>query len=84
MKSTETTKHFLLECALFDAHRRDLLTLLENISFTRLDNLCSTDKVRLLLYGHESFNFSENSTLLKATINFIRKSGRFSQETDEP
>ena len=83
-KSTETTQHFLLECSLFDAHRRDILTLLENISFTRLDNMSPTDKVHLLLYGHESFNNSENCSLLKATINFIRKSGRFSQETDEP
>ena len=82
-KSTEPTQHFLLECSLFGAHRRDLITLLENISFTRLENMSLYDKVRLLLYGHESFNSSENSTLLKATITFIRKSGRFSQESED-
>ena len=83
LKSPETTQHFLLECSLFDAHRRDLNSLLENISFTRMENMSSKDKVHLLLYGHESFNCYENRTLLKATIYFIRKSGRFSQESED-
>ena len=83
LKSSETTEHFLLECSLFDAHRRDLINLLENISFTRMENISPKDKVQLLLYGHESFNPHENRTLLNTTINFIRKSGRFSQETED-
>ena len=80
-KSSVTTQHFLLECSLFDAHRRDLINLLENISFTRMENMSLDDKVHLLLYGNESFNVNENRMLLKATIHFIRRSGRFSQET---
>ena len=71
-KSSETTQHFLLECSLFDAHRRDLINLLENISFARMENTSLDDKVHLLLYVNESFNVKENRMLLKATIHFIR------------
>ena len=83
LKSSETTEHFLLECSLFDTHRRDLINLLENISFTRMENISPKNKVQLLLYGHESFNLHENRMLLNTTIHFIRKSGRFSQETED-
>ena len=35
--------------------------------------------LRLLLYGNVSFTHHENQTILKATINFVRKTSRFSR-----
>ena len=37
------------------------------------------DLVHLLLYGNGTFKLDENQGILKATINFIRKTSRFSQ-----
>ena len=33
--------------------------------------------VNLLMYGHDNFSDDENHDILKATINFIRKTSRF-------
>ena len=35
--------------------------------------------VKLLLYGDEKFKLEDNQNILKATIEFIRDSARFSQ-----
>ena len=79
----ETTTHFLLHCPNFTEHRRALFDsispiLEKNNSCILVDN----DMVHLLLYGNGTFNLEENQTILKATINFIRKTSRFSQITD--
>ena len=34
--------------------------------------------LRILLYGNDNFTHHENQTILKATINFVRKTARFS------
>ena len=44
-----------------------------------MENASDNTKTHLLLYGHEKFNFYENRAVIKATIKFIGKSGRFSQ-----
>ena len=38
--------------------------------------------VHLLLYGNEKFKLHENQSILKATINFIKKTSRFSPNYD--
>ena len=82
LKSPETTQHFILECSLFDFHRSSINKLLENILFTRMENMSSAEKVHLLLYGDESFNIDEKRNIFTETIKFIRKTGRFSGETN--
>ena len=79
-QNAETTHHFLLECPIFTIHRQELLETIDPILILNdLENISDCNKVHLLLYGHDKFNFTENREVLKATINFISKSGRFSQ-----
>ena len=75
----ETLEHFLLHCPFFIVQRRELFLtfnpiLLEN-SMRFLDD---TNLVNLLLYGNVKFDFYVNQSILKATIQFIRSSFRFS------
>ena len=76
----ETTWHFLLHCPNFINQRKTLygtvnpILRVYNIPF--LVDECFVD---LLLYGDTKFKFEENQSILKATINFIRNSSRFSQ-----
>ena len=76
----ETTCHFLLHCPKYIVHRRILFGIVNpilrayNIPFL-VDELF----VHLLLYGDVTFKFEENQNILKATINFIRNTTRFSQ-----
>ena len=82
--SDETTQHFLLECSSFNTQRIDLITLLSDILLMNdMENLSTSQKVPLLLYGHENFTDEENRLLIKATISFIRLTGRFSNLDDE-
>ena len=80
MGIAETTSHFLLHCPYFTIHRRTLFGTVNpilqayNIPFL-VDNLFEY----LLLYGDEKFKLEENQNILKATINFIRNTNRFSQ-----
>ena len=79
-RNAETTHHFLLECTLFSTHRQKLLETIDPILFLNdLDNISDRNKVHLLLYGHEKLNCIENRVVLKATINFISQSDRFSR-----
>ena len=41
--------------------------------------LDDTKLQKFLLYGHEKFKINENQAILKATMNYIRKTTRFSQ-----
>ena len=78
--NAETTHHFLLECQIFTTHRQNLLGIIDPILFLNdLENISDRNKVHLLLYGHEKLNCIENREVLKATINFISHSGRFSR-----
>ena len=77
---SETTLHFLLKCPIFRVNRQQLLEKLNTILLLNdLANLSSSNMVHLLLYGHEKTSFNENQVILKETIKFIEKSGRFSQ-----
>ena len=77
---SETTLHFLLKCPNFRVNRQQLLEKLNTILLLNdLADLSSSNMVHLLLYGHEKTSFNENQVILKETIKFIEKSGRFSQ-----
>ena len=77
----ETTSHFLLECPNFTAHRQEFLKTIDSILILNdLENISDDrNKVHLILYGHDKLNFAENREVLKATIKFISKSGRFNR-----
>ena len=76
--SSESTNHFLLKCPLFDEHRTDLFRIVNPILVMNNIALNDDEIVHLLLYGHEKLNLCENKNILKATINFINKTLRFS------
>ena len=81
--AAETTTHFLLHCQYFIEHRRTLFESINPIlEKNNLFRLVDKDIVHLLLYGNATFKLEENQTILKATINFIRKTSRFSKITD--
>ena len=75
--SSETTYHFFLICPRYNAIR---LTLFDHIKSVLLPNNINFDDInliKLLLYGHEELNFSENRKILESSIKFINLSGRF-------
>ena len=77
-RSGETSHHFFLHCSLYIDQRRALFQTLNPIMEAK--NLQFVDDkalVNLLLYGHDNFSDDENHDILKATINFIRKTSRF-------
>ena len=77
----ETSGHFLLHCPNFTNHRNDLFNILNPIlQANDVRHFIDDDKfVHLLLYGNEKFKLDVNQSILKATINFIKNTGRFSQ-----
>ena len=78
--NAETTQHFLLKCPNFNVQRHELFEVVNPIMMANnMFHVSDNKTVHLLLYGHENFKFCENKIVLKATINFIRKSSRFSQ-----
>ena len=75
----ETTQHFLLHCPKFHVKRQVLFGNINQILFVNdLNVMNESDLVHLLLYGNKKLKFYENQTILKATINYIRKTDRFS------
>ena len=72
----ESTNHYLLRCSFFIPIRK---TLLDNIiALVGPISDFSDDKlVNLLLYGHNSFCFETNKSILSFTIAYIKASERF-------
>ena len=81
--SPETTKHFLIYCNLFTKERYDMFQvinpLLESKGFRLLDDDMI---VKLLLYGHDTLNETENTAVLSATLKFIHESSRFDLDNE--
>ena len=78
--NAETTQHFMLKCPNYNEHRLNLFQTINPILLANnMYNLSDSELVRFLLYGHEKLPHFANQTVLKATINFIEKSSRFSQ-----
>ena len=75
----ESTEHFLLHCPQFVNERRTLLSNVGNINYKLLENTDS-NLTQTLLFGNTSFDITDNTKTLDATINFILLTKRF----DEP
>ena len=75
-KDIESTSHFLLQCSLFLNERQVLVNKIRDIDSSFIDqnenSLCYT-----LLIGKENMNDSENTHVLKETIEHILSSERF-------
>ena len=77
--NSESTQHFLLKCPNYNDDRHHLFQTLNTILLTNdINHLNDLELVRLLLYGHEKLTLHVNQILLKATMNFIGKTSRFS------
>ena len=74
-KDIESTNHFLLQCSLFLNEKRVLMNKIRDIDSSLIDqnesSLCYT-----LLFSEQN-NGSENTHILKATIEYILSTERF-------
>ena len=75
----ESTEHFLLHCPQFVNERRTLLSTIGNINYKLLENTDS-NLTQMLLLGNTSFDITDNTKILNATIHFILLTKRL----DEP
>ena len=75
----ESTEHFLLHCPQFVNERRTLLSTLDNLNCSLLEN---TSKVltQILLFGNTSLSPSDNPKILRATIDFTLSTKRFDKQ----
>ena len=73
----ESTIHYFLHCHYFVQYRN---TLLDSVKIILNDNSNITDDsfVNILLYGNQTFNSEENNQIIKASINYILSTKRFS------
>ena len=76
---SRVNQHFLLKCPIYEQDRLHLLRNIEQIA-NNLNELNDKNMVHLFLYGDPKLSSDENKTLLKSTITFIDKTGRFSPE----
>ena len=77
---TESTIHFLICCPIFNAHRERMMELVQPI-IGQL-NVDDSDLSKILLYGIKELSQAQNQEILKATLNYIRETGRFSRESE--
>ena len=75
----ESTEHFLLHCPQFVNERRTLLGTIGNTNYKSLENTDS-NLTQTLLLGNTSFDITDHTKILNATINFILLTKRL----DEP
>ena len=76
----ESTSHFLLRCPRFSSQRTDLYSKIRSLdSGSSLISLSLDDFTTALLYGMKKLTASDNKHILESTIDFIRKSKRFSK-----
>ena len=77
--NAETSLHFLLHCPNYLDQRRELFQTINPILLVYdMRFLDDQNLLQLLLYGHANIQFHDNQIILKATINFIMESSRFS------
>ena len=72
----ESTKHFFLHCHHYTNIRKTLLNTVEMIDGSIL-NVSDDDLIEILLFGNCKFSLEENSSIIKASINYIKNSKRF-------
>ena len=77
----ESTIHFLLHCPFFNAHREDLLSIIQPV----LGDLPSTDDstlTNILLYGSKTLSPEQNKQILNSTLSYIKNTGRFKRDSE--
>ena len=74
---TKDTLHYLLHCHHFSQYRLDLMNSVKSV-FDNFESLPENDKKDILLYGDSHLDNNKNKYILKATLNYIRNSERFS------
>ncbi len=75
----EDTEHFLLHCHSHHLQRNNLLNRVQAILLSNgLSNLSNEELVSIILYGDIRLPFESNKTIIKATLEFIESSKRFS------
>ena len=75
-KDIESTNHFLFQCSLFLNEKQVLMNKIRDVDSSLIDqnekSLCYT-----LPFGKDNMNGSENTHILKATIEYILSNDRF-------
>ena len=75
----EDTEHFLLHCHSYHLQRNSLLSQVQaTLLSCGLLNLSNEDLVSIILYGDERLPLESNKAIIKATLEFIESSKRFS------
>ena len=75
----EDTEHFLLHCHSYYLQRNSLLSHVQaTLLSCGLSNLSNEDLVSIILYGDERLPLKSNKAIIKATLEFIESSKRFS------
>ena len=75
-KDIESTNHFLLQCFLFLNEMQVLMNKTRDIDCSLIDQN-EKSHCCALLFGKENMNNSENTYILKATIEYILSTERF-------
>ena len=73
----EYTTHYLLYCWHFSNHRYDLINSVKLI-IPNFKSLTDNNRIYVPLYGDSRFDENKNRIILKATINYLKNSERFS------
>ena len=72
----ESAKRFFLHCHHYTNIRKTLLNTVEMIDESIL-NVNDDDLIEILLLGNCKFSLERNSSIIKASINYIKNSERF-------
>ena len=72
----ESIKHIFLHCHHYTSIRKTLLNTAEMIDESIL-NVNDDDLIEILLFGNCKFSLERNSSIIKASINYIKNSKRF-------
>ena len=76
----ESTSHFLHQCPGFSSQCADFYSKIRSLdSGSSFFSLSLDDFTSALLYGMKKLTASDNKRILESTIDFIRKSKRFSK-----
>ena len=81
MLGTEDTRHFLFSCPFYITKRAVMTSTVSEILQKNNLNYPTNfpiNELRLYLYGLPSISTADNSSILMATINFIKSTNRFS------
>ena len=71
------TSHYLLHCQHFSNHRIDLMNSVKSV-IINFESMTDNRKRDILLYGDSRFDENKNKIILKAIINYLKNSERFS------